>query len=198
MTLDVWVALVPQTVKNLPAMQETPGLGRSPGEENGNPLQYFFLENSMDRGAWWATVHGGHKESDTTEQPTVSLSPLWWCYQHVCTCALPLTHVSLSVVTCTVLPQAPLSMELSRQKTGVDCYTPHQGIFPTLWLPHWQTNSLPLSHLGSPYYHHSRLLLKKRKSRDPNSLGFSWLWEFGFQKHPSYFWFLAKCRNHCP
>ena len=35
-----------------------PGLGRSPGEGNGNPLQYSCLENSMDRGAWWATVQG--------------------------------------------------------------------------------------------------------------------------------------------
>ena len=35
-----------------------PGAGRSPGEGNGNPLQYFFLENFMDRGAWQATVHG--------------------------------------------------------------------------------------------------------------------------------------------
>ena len=35
-----------------------PGLGRSPGEGNGNPLQYSSLENSMDRGAWQATVHG--------------------------------------------------------------------------------------------------------------------------------------------
>ena len=35
-----------------------PGLGRSPGEENGNPLQYSCLENSMRGGAWWATVHG--------------------------------------------------------------------------------------------------------------------------------------------
>ena len=33
-----------------------PGLGRSPGEGNGNPLQCSFLENSMNRGAWWATV----------------------------------------------------------------------------------------------------------------------------------------------
>ena len=33
------------------------GLGRSPGEGNGNPLQYSCLENSMDRGAWWATGH---------------------------------------------------------------------------------------------------------------------------------------------
>ena len=35
-----------------------PGLGSSPGEGNGNPLQYSCLENSMDGGAWWATVHG--------------------------------------------------------------------------------------------------------------------------------------------
>ena len=35
-----------------------PGLGRSPGEGNGNPLQYSCLENPMDGGAWWATVHG--------------------------------------------------------------------------------------------------------------------------------------------
>jgi len=38
-----------------------PGLGRSPGEGNGNPLQYSYLENPMDRGAWWATVHGVSK-----------------------------------------------------------------------------------------------------------------------------------------
>ena len=35
-----------------------PGLGRSPGVVNGSLLQYSCLENSMDRGAWWATVHG--------------------------------------------------------------------------------------------------------------------------------------------
>ena len=35
-----------------------PGLERSPGEGNGNPLQYSCLKNSMDRGAWWVTVHG--------------------------------------------------------------------------------------------------------------------------------------------
>ena len=35
-----------------------PGLGKSPGEGNGNPLQYSRLGNPMDRGSWWATVHG--------------------------------------------------------------------------------------------------------------------------------------------
>ena len=38
-----------------------PGWGRSPGEGNGNPLQYSCLEDPMDRGAWQARVHGGHK-----------------------------------------------------------------------------------------------------------------------------------------
>ena len=38
-----------------------PGSGRSPGVGNGNPLQYACLENSVDRGAWWATVHGTAK-----------------------------------------------------------------------------------------------------------------------------------------
>ena len=43
-----------------------PGSGRSPGGGNGNPDQYFRLENPMDRGAWQAPVHGVAKESDTT------------------------------------------------------------------------------------------------------------------------------------
>ena len=38
-----------------------PGLGRSPEEVNDNPLQYYCLENPMDRGAWWAKVHGVSK-----------------------------------------------------------------------------------------------------------------------------------------
>ena len=56
----VRVSLVAETVKNLLAIQGSdliPGL-RSPGEGNGNPLQYSGLENSMDRGAWQTTVPG--------------------------------------------------------------------------------------------------------------------------------------------
>ena len=55
-------SLVAQMVKNLLAMQETPSLtpelGRAPGEGNGNPLQHFCLEYSVDRGAWGAKIHG--------------------------------------------------------------------------------------------------------------------------------------------
>ena len=67
------VALV---VKNPPAdardAGSIPGSGRSPGEGNANPLQYSCLENPMDRGAWWATVHGAAKNwiqlGDWTQQ----------------------------------------------------------------------------------------------------------------------------------
>ena len=61
-------SLVAQSVKNLPAMRESAfnagdlgsfrGLGRCPGEGNGNPFKYSCLENPMDRGAWRATVCG--------------------------------------------------------------------------------------------------------------------------------------------
>ena len=64
-------------VKNPPAnsgeVSCIPGSGRSPREGNGNPLQYSCLENPMDGEAWRATVHGGLKESDTTERLTLAL-----------------------------------------------------------------------------------------------------------------------------
>ena len=62
---DSRASLVAQLVKNLLAnagdsatVGSIPGLGRSAGEENGNQLQYSCLENSMNRGAWGAIVHG--------------------------------------------------------------------------------------------------------------------------------------------
>ena len=68
--LSIWGFPSGSTVKNLPVNERnvglTPGLGRSPGGGNGNPLQYYCLENPMDIGAWLATVHGVVKESDKT------------------------------------------------------------------------------------------------------------------------------------
>ena len=50
-----------------------PGLGRSPGEGNGNPLQYSCLENPMDGGAWWATILGVAKSRTRLSKPLHSL-----------------------------------------------------------------------------------------------------------------------------
>ena len=56
-----WVVLViktpPANAGDIRDAGSIPGLGRSPGGGHGNPLQYSCLENPMDRGAWWATVH---------------------------------------------------------------------------------------------------------------------------------------------
>ena len=77
-------------VKNLPvsagapgAAGLIPGLGRSPVEGNGNPLQYPCLENSTHRGAWRSTVLGITKESDTTEQLSMH------AHAHTCTHHVP-------------------------------------------------------------------------------------------------------------
>ena len=74
----IWVNLMSSkgfpggsVVKNIPANAgdagSVSGLGRSPGEGNGNLLQYSCLGNPMERGAWRAAVHGVAKESDMTE-----------------------------------------------------------------------------------------------------------------------------------
>ena len=74
----IWGFLGVLVVKNLPAnagnVDSIPEFGRSPGEGNGYPLQYSCLENSKDRGAWWATVHGIAKS-----QTRLSVHA-WWSY----------------------------------------------------------------------------------------------------------------------
>ena len=51
---------------NVGDLGSIPGLGRSPSEGNGYPRQYSCLENPIDRGVWWATVHGVTEESEAT------------------------------------------------------------------------------------------------------------------------------------
>ena len=55
-----------------------PGLGRCPGEGNGNPLQYSCLENPMDRGAWWATIYGVTKSRTRLNDFTFTFNTYIW------------------------------------------------------------------------------------------------------------------------
>ena len=74
------------SASNVGDLGSIPGWGRSPGEGNGNPLQYSCLENPMDGGAWWATVHGVAKSqirlSDLTNLTLATIQLLFlgtWC-----------------------------------------------------------------------------------------------------------------------
>ena len=122
-------------VKNLPAnagdARDTgliPGLGKSPGVGNGNPLQY--LEDFTDRGAWWATGHG---VAESRTQLSTSLI--------VCCCP-PTTYST----ACFLSSRSPFSMSLqlynsvfwcdffplrsARLNLSITCYTYYSGIFP--------------------------------------------------------------------
>ena len=143
----------------------------------------------MDRGAWWATVHGVTKESDMTEQLTLSLSltqhlPL---YLHSVTWDICLSCV-LSHFSCvclfatpgTVTCQAPLSMGFSRQEywSGLPCPPPgglpYPGIKPTsLSFLHWQGGSLPLDPPGKPWW---LLKIRQKKKKKIWSLKALFIW----------------------
>ena len=75
-----------------------PGLGRSPGGGNGNPLKYSYLENSMDRGAWWAIVHGVAKS-----QTQLSIHT----HTHICVCVF-LVFIPISCTKLLKLLEIPM------------------------------------------------------------------------------------------
>ena len=79
-----WASQVALVVKNPPVNAgdtrdtgSTPGLGRCPGGGQGNPLQYSFLENPMDRGAWWTMVHGVTKSQMGLRQLSNAHGEFW-------------------------------------------------------------------------------------------------------------------------
>ena len=127
---------------------------KSEREGNGNPLQYSSLENSMDKGAWWATVCGV-SVLDRTEQLTLSFSHvktiiLWMQLPLSC-----FSRVLLFVTPWTVAHQGPVSMGFSSQEnwSGLPCYPPStlpSSNLHLLCFLHWQADSLPLHHLGNP------------------------------------------------
>ena len=68
---------------NVGDLGSIPGSGRSPGEGNGNPLQYYCLENPTDRGAWYPTVHGVAKNRTRLSDFTFTFNgrqKKWYCY----------------------------------------------------------------------------------------------------------------------
>ena len=86
---DFWASHMAQWVRNTPAMQETqadasaiPGSGISPEGGHGNPLQYSCLENPMDGGAWWATVHG--VATSQTRLKGLNMHALWFLRRNIC------------------------------------------------------------------------------------------------------------------
>ena len=93
---------------NVGDLGSIPGLGRSPGEGNGNPLQYSCLENPMDGGAWWATVHGVAK-SRTRLSDFTSHNCCTYC------CAFLLWELSVSVLALGVLT---LNLDVEAQEYG--------------------------------------------------------------------------------
>ena len=149
-------------VKNPPANAgdtgSIPGSGRSPGEGNGNPLQYSCLGNPMDRGAWQATVHGVAKELDTTGQLNNNNSCLHYCeYTKERKWKWSHSVVSDSLRPCGLKPIRLLCpWDSPGKNTGVGCHFLFQGIFPTQGsnpsLLHCRQMLYPLSHQGSPEY----------------------------------------------
>ena len=73
---------VKASASNVGDLGSIPGLGRSPGEGNGNPLQYSCLKNPMDKGAWWATVHGVAKTQTRLSNLTFDFQ---YCISFQCT-----------------------------------------------------------------------------------------------------------------
>ena len=106
-----WVFPGGLALNSLPADRDSaliPGSGRSPGEGNGNPLQYSCLENFMDRGAWKATVHGVTKESNMTQRLNSNNKLLFWDCVLMEKLFLKLDHALRGSVSPPVNTQQPL------------------------------------------------------------------------------------------
>ena len=123
-------SLVAQMVKNLPAnagdagdVDLIPGLGRSPGEGNGNPLQYTCLENPMDKGGWRATVHRVAKSQARRKQ------------------------LSMHVFVTTTVARGPLASRVARGVSGPSSPGTSLRMKASMWR---KTASRPGAECGRP------------------------------------------------
>ena len=117
-----------------------PGSGRSPGEGNGNPLQYSCLENPMDGGAWQATVHGVAKSRTWLSDFTFTFKRLFSSsslstIRVVKVKVKSLSHVRLFTTPWTAACQAPPSMGFSRQEYWSGLPLPTICIFEVVDIP---------------------------------------------------------------
>ena len=141
---EVRASQVALVVKNPPTNSEDirdlgsiPGSGRSLRGGHGNPLQYSFLENTMDRGSWQANSQWGHKESHTTEQLTLSLSYIC-THVCVCVCVCACMHVcsAASIMSDSLhhyglqLAKLLCTWDSPGKNIRVGCHVLLQGIFP--------------------------------------------------------------------
>ena len=159
------VSQVPLVVRNLPANAEDVrdagsilGSGRSPGGGHGNPLQYSCLENPMDRGAWWATVHGVANSrtwlSDWHFHFNVFTFPGWWLCHHS-------LHGSLDdpwpfrCVLChrelTVSPQLPRSQPQGHHSVPFSRHPSHLNLPPPAGFPPKEWAHAALLSLARPF-----------------------------------------------
>ena len=122
---------LPASAEDIKDTGLTPELERSPGGGHGSPFQYACLENPMDRGAWWATVHGVAKSHTRLKQLQFSS-------------VQSLSRVRLFATLQTVARKAPLSMGLSRQKywNGLPCPPPENLPNPGIKLESLVSSSL--------------------------------------------------------
>ena len=146
-----------------------PGLGRSPGEGNGNTLQYSCLGNPMDRGNWWATVHGVTKIWTWLSDLTTTTS-IWMT--QMCCCSVAQSCLTLcNLMDCSTLGFPVLHHLLESAQTNV----------------HWVGDAIQPSHPLSSLHLWPSIFPSIRVFSNASTLWIRWpkYWSFSFSISPS-------------